>query len=69
MIKPNRFYPKILVKGIILLEMTASYLRLYWVKHYENEDDMRVEVHFDDDSEEIFEKVLRLRQIWLEDAG
>jgi len=39
-----------------------------WVQQSENEDDIRVEVHFDDDTNEVFEKGLILQQIWHEDV-
>lgn len=40
-----------------------------WVVQSEDEEDIRVEVHFEDDSEEVFEKGVRLRQIWNGDVG
>ena len=39
-----------------------------WVQQSENEEDIRVEVHFEDDSDEVFEKGVKLRQIWHEDV-
>jgi len=39
-----------------------------WVQQSENEEDMRVEVHFQDDTKKIFEKGVKLRQIWHEDV-
>lgn len=42
-----------------------------WVNQSENSDDeeaIQVEVHFEDGTEEIFEKGIKLRQIWHEDA-
>ena len=40
-----------------------------WVQQSENEEDIRVEVHFEDDTDEVFEKGVNLRQIWHEDVG
>jgi|GEM_PF-216913 len=39
-----------------------------WVQQSDNEEDICVEVNFDDETMEIFEKGLKLRQIWHEDA-
>ena len=39
-----------------------------WVQQSENEEDIRVEVHFEDDTDEVFEKGVNLRQIWHEDV-
>jgi len=39
-----------------------------WVQQSENEEDIRVEVHFEDDTDEVFEKGVSLRQIWHEDV-
>lgn len=35
-----------------------------WVQQSEDENDIKVEVHFSDDSERVFEKGIKLRQIW-----
>ena len=40
-----------------------------WVQQSEDEEDILVEVHFEDDTDEVFEKGVNLRQIWHEDAG
>lgn len=43
-----------------------------WVNQSENGEDeeaIRVEVHFEDGTEEIFEKGITLRQIWHEDVN
>ena len=39
-----------------------------WVQQSDDEEDIRVEVHFEDDTEEILEKGVKLRQIWHEDV-
>jgi len=39
-----------------------------WVQQSDDEKDIRVEVHFEDDTEEIFGKGVKLRQIWHEDV-
>lgn len=39
-----------------------------WVPKSDDEDDIQVEVHFEDDSEEVFEKGIILKQIWYEDV-
>ena len=39
-----------------------------WVQQSDNEEDIRVEVHFEDDIDEVFEKGKNLRQIWHEDV-
>jgi len=39
-----------------------------WVQQSNDEKDIRVEVHFEDDSEQVFEKGIKLRQIWHEDV-
>jgi hypothetical protein len=39
-----------------------------WVQQSDDADDITVEVNFDDDSEESFEKGTKLRQIWHEDT-
>jgi len=39
-----------------------------WVPKSDDEEDIRVEVHFADDSDEVFEKGVKLRQIWHEDV-
>ena len=39
-----------------------------WVQQSDNEDDIRVEVTFDDETMETFEKGVKLKQIWHEDA-
>jgi len=39
-----------------------------WVQQSDNEEDIRVEVNFEDETKEIFEKGTKLRQIWHEDA-
>jgi hypothetical protein len=38
-----------------------------WVQQSDDEDDIKVAVHFEDDSDEVFEKGVNLRQIWHED--
>jgi hypothetical protein len=39
-----------------------------WVQKSDDEKDIRVEVHFEDGSDEVFEKGIKLRQIWHEDV-
>jgi len=39
-----------------------------WVQQSDNEEDIRVEIHFEDDTDEVFEKGMNLRQIWHEDV-
>jgi hypothetical protein len=39
-----------------------------WVQRSDDEDDIEVEVNFDDESAESFEKGTKLRQIWHEDT-
>lgn len=39
-----------------------------WRQQSDDEDDIHVEVHFDDETMEIFEKGIALRQIWHQDA-
>jgi len=39
-----------------------------WVQLSDDESDIRVEVHFNDDTEQVFDKGVNLRQIWHEDA-
>jgi hypothetical protein len=39
-----------------------------WVQKSDDEDDIRVEVHFSDGTEEVFEKGVKLRQIWHENV-
>lgn len=39
-----------------------------WVQKSDDEKDIRVEVHFEDGSDEVFEKGVKLRQIWHEDV-
>lgn len=38
-----------------------------WVQQSDDGKDIRVEVNFDDETKEIFEKGVKLRQIWHED--
>ena len=39
-----------------------------WVQQSDNEDDIKVEVNFEDGTMETFEKGVKLRQIWHEDT-
>lgn len=39
-----------------------------WVQQSDNEEDIRVEVHFQDDTDAIFQKGIKLRQIWHENV-
>ncbi|WP_445362218.1 hypothetical protein ACJJIQ_10050 [Microbulbifer sp. ANSA003] len=39
-----------------------------WVQQSDDENDIRVEVHFSDDSDLVYEKGVKLRQIWHEDV-
>jgi hypothetical protein len=39
-----------------------------WAQKSDDEKDIRVEVHFEDGSDEVFEKGVKLRQIWHEDV-
>ena len=39
-----------------------------WIQQSEDENDIGVEVHFSDDSDLVFEKGVKLRQIWHEDV-
>lgn len=39
-----------------------------WVPQSDDEEDIKVEVHFEDETDEVFEKGVALRQIWHEDV-
>ena len=39
-----------------------------WVQQSDDEDGIEVEVNFSDESSQVFEKDVNLRQIWHEDA-
>ena len=39
-----------------------------WVQQSDDEDDIKVVVQFDDDSEQTFDKYVKLQQIWHEDV-
>lgn len=49
-------------------ELSPTIQWVDWVQQSDAEDDIRVEVHFDDDSTEPFAKGVTLRQIWHEDV-
>ena len=49
-------------------ELSSTIEWVDWVQQSDNEEDIRVEVHFEDDTDEIFEKGIMLRQIWHEDV-
>ncbi|WP_153914278.1 hypothetical protein [Shewanella sp. TC10] len=40
-----------------------------WVQLSDDENDIRVEVHFSDDSDKTFDKGIKIQQIWHEDAS
>ena len=40
-----------------------------WVQQSDDSEDIRVEVNFEDETMEVFEKGVKLRQIWHEDAA
>ena len=39
-----------------------------WIQQSDDETDIRVQTHYDDGSEELFEKGVTLKQIWHEDV-
>jgi len=39
-----------------------------WVQQSDDADDIRVEVNFEDGTVQVFDKGVKLRQIWREDA-
>lgn len=47
-------------------EMTAAIEWVDWVQLSDDENDIQIEVYFEDDSKKIFPKGLKLRQIWHE---
>ena len=49
-------------------ELSAPISWVDWVMQSDDEDDIIVEVAFDDGTEEVFEKGVMLRQIWHEDV-
>ncbi|MDD1784477.1 hypothetical protein LRP49_25215 [Enterovibrio sp. ZSDZ35] len=49
-------------------EMTAAIEWVDWVQLSDDENDIQIEVYFEDDSKKIFPKGLKLRQIWHEDS-
>ena len=49
-------------------ELSAQISWVDWVMQSDDEDDIIVEVAFDDGTEEVFEKGVMLRQIWHEDV-
>ncbi|WP_444944723.1 hypothetical protein ACJJIK_08215 [Microbulbifer sp. ZKSA006] len=49
-------------------QLSASIEWVDWVQQSEDENDIRVEVHFSDDSDLVFDKGVKLRQIWHEDS-
>lgn len=49
-------------------ELSAVIEWVDWVQQSDDEDDILVEVQFDDDSKSIFKKGIHLRQIWHEDV-
>ncbi|SFQ35587.1 hypothetical protein [Enterovibrio norvegicus] len=48
--------------------MTAAIEWVDWVQLSDDENDIQIEVYFEDDSKKIFPKGLKLRQIWHEDS-
>jgi len=48
-------------------ELSSAIEWVDWVQLSDDENDIQVEVHFEDDSEKVFTKGLKLRQIWHED--
>ncbi|MGF1705483.1 hypothetical protein [Enterovibrio baiacu] len=48
--------------------MTAAIEWVDWVQLSDDENDIQIEVYFEDDSKKIFHKGLKLRQIWHEDS-
>ncbi|WP_394212875.1 hypothetical protein [Enterovibrio calviensis] len=49
-------------------EMTAAIEWVDWVQLSEDENDIQIEVYFENDSKKTFSKGLKLRQIWHEDS-
>lgn len=49
-------------------QLSPSIEWLDWVQKSDDENDIRIEVHFSDDSDRVYEKGVKLRQIWHEDA-
>lgn len=49
-------------------ELSAMIEWVDWVQQSDDEGDIRIEVHFADNSEEVFDKGVSLRQIWHEDV-
>ncbi|OEF55713.1 hypothetical protein A1OW_22015 [Enterovibrio norvegicus] len=49
-------------------EMTVAIEWVDWVQLSDDENDIQIEVYFEDDSKKIFPKGLKLRQIWHEDS-
>ena len=39
-----------------------------WVPKSDDEEDYQVEVHFEDDTDEVFEKGMKMQQIWHENV-
>ena len=39
-----------------------------WIQLSDDENDIRVDVHFSDDSHKTFDKGVKLQQVWHEDA-
>ena len=39
-----------------------------WIQQSDDETDIRVQAHYDDGSEELFEKGVTLKQMWHEDV-
>ena len=55
-----------IVKDDGLLSPTIEWVD--WIQQSDDEDDIKVDVHFSDDSSHIFEKDVNLCQIWHEDS-
>ncbi|MDR2204957.1 MAG: hypothetical protein LBE36_02200 [Flavobacteriaceae bacterium] len=49
-------------------ELSSAIEWIDWVQQSDDEDNIQVEVHFEDDTDEVFKKGMKLRQIWHEDV-
>ena len=49
-------------------ELSSAIAWVDWVQQSDSEEDIRVEVHFEDGTDAVFEKGINLRQIWHEDV-
>lgn len=49
-------------------ELSATIEWVDWVQQSDDENDIKVEVHFSDDSSITYDKGIKLKQIWHEDV-